>query len=295
MKIDTWRPTPIEYPISVLMSVYVAPPPVPSAPVAPMDYTAMRLAKLRDVCARYEIRPDFAAKLRQLEEYEIVALFDDSGSMATQVKKTGWQDPFAPIPTRWSEAQLHATITVDLAACLDPDGIDIRFLNRPGFSRIATSQQVAGAFAPPPTGYTPLVRAMQSIFEEKATVLRERKMLLIILTDGQPTDTAGRTQVNEFLAALKNRPKNVFVSIVACTDDASSVGYLNQLDRMVPGLDVVDDYESEKAEVLKVQGKAFPFSFGDYVVKTLLGSIDHSMDALDEKKLGGADCCCTIC
>ena len=264
----------------------------PAQPV--MDYQTMRLARLRDICARHEIRPDFAAKLRQLEEFEIVGLFDDSGSMATQIKKTGFQDPFAPVPTRWSEAQLHASITVDLAACLDPDGIDIRFLNRPGFSRVATSAQVGAAFQPLPNGWTPLAAAVQAILKEKEHILRERKLLLIILTDGQPTDARGNPNVAEFKRVLQTRPKNVFVSIVACTDDEASVGYLNELDRMVPGLDVVDDYESELKEVRKVQGPKFPFSFGDYVVKTLLGSVDPTMDALDEKRLGGGGCC-TIC
>ncbi len=270
---------------------------MPSAPSS-YDYQAVRLAKLREICARYEIRPDFAAKLRQLEEFEIVALFDDSGSMATQVKPLpgAFQDPFSPIPTRWSEAKLHASITVDLAACLDPDGIDIRFLNRPGFSNVATSAQVTGAFQPPPNGFTPLVRTVKGIFEEKAAVIKERKMLLIILTDGKPTDDRGNDQVREFEELLRHRPKNVFVSIVACTDDDDAVGYLNKLDRIVPGLDVVDDYTSECAEVRKVQGAKFPFSFGDYVVKTLLGSIDPAMDTLDERRLrpaGGG--CCTIC
>lgn len=267
---------------------------VAQATAAPPDYTAMRLARLREICGRHEIRPDFATKLRKLEEYEIVALFDDSGSMNTQVKSNTRGDPYAPIATRWTEAMLHANITVDLAACLDPDGIDIRFLNRQGYSRVASSAQVLGAFAAPPNGFTPLGRAVQGIFAEKANVLRERKMLLIILTDGQPTDDVGNPRVNEFLQILKNRPKNVFVSIVACTDEKDAVSYLNDLDRNVPGLDVVDDYASERQEVLKAQGKDFKFSFGDYVVKTLLGSIDPMMDNLDEKKIGDSGCC-TIC
>jgi len=35
------------------------------------------------------------------------------------------------------------------------------------------------------------------------------------------------------------------------------------LDKTIPNLDVVDDYKSEKQEILKVQGKDFPFSYGD--------------------------------
>jgi hypothetical protein len=49
-------------------------------------------------------------------------------------------------------------------------------------------------------------------------------------------------------------------------------------------LDVVDDYRSERKEVKAAQGSSFPFSFGDYVVKSLIGSIDPVLDNLDEKK-----------
>ena len=41
------------------------------------------------------------------------------------------------------------------------------------------------------------------------------------------------------------------------------MSYLNDWDRIIPHLDVVDDYRSEKEEVLACQGPSFPFSFGD--------------------------------
>lgn len=39
--------------------------------------------------------------------------------------------------------------------------------------------------------------------------------------------------------------------------------YLNNWDRNIPNLDVVDDYKSEKKQIRDCQGKDFPFSFGD--------------------------------
>lgn len=42
----------------------------------------------------------------------------------------------------------------------------------------------------------------------------------------------------------------------------------------MPNLDVVDDYRSERTEIQRTRGNNFPFSFGDYIVKALLGSID---------------------
>jgi hypothetical protein len=41
------------------------------------------------------------------------------------------------------------------------------------------------------------------------------------------------------------------------------MAYLNDWDRTIPNLDVVDDYKSEKKEILACQGKSFPFSYGD--------------------------------
>ncbi len=46
-------------------------------------------------------------------------------------------------------------------------------------------------------------------------------------------------------------------------DDNESMRYLNDWDKNIPNLDVVDDYKSEKKEILNWQGDSFPFSFGD--------------------------------
>jgi len=48
-------------------------------------------------------------------------------------------------------------------------------------------------------------------------------------------------------------------------------------------LDVVDDYRSEKSQILACQGPNFPFSYGDYIVKILMGPIDEWFDNLDER------------
>jgi hypothetical protein len=39
--------------------------------------------------------------------------------------------------------------------------------------------------------------------------------------------------------------------------------YLNDWDRKIPNLDVVDDYQTEKKEIQACQGKDFSFNFGD--------------------------------
>ena len=45
------------------------------------------------------------------------------------------------------------------------------------------------------------------------------------------------------------------------------------MDDSIENIDVVDDYISERAQVLMIQGNSFAFNTGDYVVKTLLGAV----------------------
>jgi hypothetical protein len=113
-------------------------------------------------------------------------------------------------------------------------------------------------------------------------------MLLIIATDGEPTDDNGNRDVNGFLVMLRRKPVNVYVQIMACTDDDNSVGWLNQADDTIPNVDVTDDFYSERDEVLKIQGQTFHFTFGDYLCKALLGPIDRYFDELDEVKIGSS-------
>jgi hypothetical protein len=258
--------------------------PVP-VPIVPLD--DYRLARFRELAGRYEIRPDFCAKLRQLEGFEIVIICDDSGSMANVLDQTPG-DPFGKRYTRWDELKHYVGIVTDIAGILDQNGLDIYFLNRPSVTGITHSDQVQPLFQNPPGGYTPIPRVLNQILRDKAAIIREKNMLILIATDGQPTTDDGCDATSEFFNSLKTRPKNVHVSIIACTDDDSTMNYLNNIDCIIPSVDVNDDYLSEKREVQTAQGANYAFSFGDYVVKTLLGSIDPLFDLLDEKRHNSA-------
>jgi hypothetical protein len=252
-----------------------------AVPVAIVPLDDYRLARFRELAGRYEIRADFCSKLRQLEGFEIVIVCDDSGSMASLLDQTPG-DPFGKKYTRWDELKHYVSIVTDIAGILDQNGLDIYFLNRPSVTGITHSEQVVPLFQPPPGGYTPIPRVLNQILRDKANIIREKKMLVLIATDGQPTTDNGDNATREFFDCLKMRSPNVYVSIIACTDDNSSMEYLNEIDRIIPSVDVNDDYLSEKKEVQSAQGLNYAFSFGDYVVKTLLGAIDPVFDTLDE-------------
>ncbi len=102
-------------------------------------------------------------------------------------------------------------------------------------------------------------------------------MVVLIATDGVPDDMGHFTQV------LQNRDSDrIFVSILACSDVESEIGYLNLLDKVVKHLDVIDDFRSEKKEIARVNpffGSVY--SMGDHVARYLLGGVYDKYDKLD--------------
>jgi hypothetical protein len=103
----------------------------------------------------------------------------------------------------------------------------------------------------------------------------------MIVTDGEPTDLNGKVNIKQFKDCLLSRPDNVYTTIAACTDDDESVEYLNNWDKQIPRLDISDDFRSERVQIKKLKGQDYSFTFGDYIVKSLIGSIDPDLDVLD--------------
>lgn len=235
-----------------------------------------RMSRFRHLAEKYNIRRDFCVKLRQLEGFNIMVVIDDSGSMESSILNTA--DPFEPSKTRYDELKESVKIICEVATILDKDGVDLFFLNNGTYKNVKDIVTVNELFKKHPRGTTPLVHTIRNAY---ASIDGEKKTLLIIATDGEPNEG-----VDAFEKTLTTeRPKDTYVTIMACTNDDSAIGYLDRFDDIIPSVDVVDDYHSEKMQIQKVQGSGFAFSFGDYIVKCLLGSIDKFFDDLDEVRV----------
>ena len=79
---------------------------------------------------------------------------------------------------------------------------------------------------------------------------------------------------------------DVTTSITQQVDDVN-----RKLDKTA-GVDMSLNYRGEKKEILGMRGSKFPFSFGDYATKVMVGSFDKTMNNLD--KPPGAGCACII-
>ncbi len=234
--------------------------------------------KFVHLCQTLEVTQRFAAHLRQLIHYKVVLICDDSGSMQS---RTNYNE------TRWDELRRFVTTVFSVTEAFEQSPLDVLFLNRGAVMNVQQLAQITEIFAAPPKGWTPIVPILRQVLQHRyeADDAGYRGRLIIICTDGQPTDDRGNVNLAQLKQVLlKERRATDYVTFLACTDDDDAVGYLNEWDVQIPRVDVVDDYRSEKKEVLHAQGQQFPFTYADYVVKVLMGSVVPELDHLDERR-----------
>lgn len=203
------------------------------------------------VLKKHEISPDFSVRLQKhLALSKIVFVFDDSGSMNATLSDSPLNTGVCQAQ-RWDELKTFAGIAVEIASVFNPEGTDVYFLNRPAARNVRTYTDLQPYFQAMPNGFTPITRILVDVLRDNnQQKLGERKLLIVIVTDGEPTDDSGRKDIPAFRNVLQNRPANVFTSIVACTDEQETMEYLNDWDTRIPRLDVVDDYRSELVSII---------------------------------------------
>jgi hypothetical protein len=229
------------------------------------------------ILEKYDITGIFAHKLNQLQGFKMVCICDDSTSM---------RETLAKGQSKWDELIKSIEIVLDIAAAYSVD-CDVLFLNRPGFRNVKHINQLNEQFSTPPSGCTPLTRCLKLALDSNRIEISERRLLVLIFTDGCPTADKGsqKDPINEFKDALKYRQpiERIFITIIACTDDEYALKYLNNWDKNIKNLDIVDDYESERREIYAAGKVNNSFTFGDYIAKILLGSFVKEIDELDER------------
>jgi hypothetical protein len=245
--------------------------------------------KLKALMGKLEIGSFYGNKIKQLAGYEIVVVCDDSGSMSWPLTNhTG------KTKTRWDELKEIVSRVLEIAVLLDDDGVDLYPLNQDPITKVKSikDKAVTEFFEKGPGGVTPLGKVLRKILANKKDAVAKGKLLILIATDGVPTDDEGRNDTETVEYILKNErklkysdPTSAYVGFLACTDDKQTMEFLKEWDTKMDKLDVVDDFVSERAEVeeaAKKKGEKGYFSYGDYIVKALIGSVDPTLDKADE-------------
>ena len=83
-------------------------------------------------------------------------------------------------------------ISVELVAVLVADGCDVYFLNRPAVKAVHRFDDLAHSFRSRPSGLTPITAVLAKVLRNNMPgELCDRKLLTIIVTDGEPTSNEG--------------------------------------------------------------------------------------------------------
>jgi hypothetical protein len=110
------------------------------------------------------------------------------------------------------------------------------------------------------------------VIQSKKEVLKEKNVLMVLATDGQPTDDDGNIQLQEFVDFIASKPERLYLSILACTDDSEEMSYLDNLEALqIPHFCVSDDFRDERKRFRAETGDIL--THGTYLAKVLLGPI----------------------
>ena len=282
-------------------------PPEPLVTSNGLPISAEAWEKLQSVGNRFEI-PEQA--LRDLALYlskrDIRFVIDDSLSMVKEDEVNRSGKPC----TRWQALAERVGIAAEIASCLDPDGLNLYFLNtEPKIVRnLMTVYDVINEFSErTPVGYTPLRIAIESALNDG----EDKPLLIEIATDGEPTDEAPpgfKPKPEDIIQTIEgpcyidrevsvrlervlntrtpigaNKPpkSDVCFGVMLC-NRGDEVAWWNGVDKRVDKLDVNGCYQDEAKQVKSTTGKHF--SFGEYLAKVLLGPVRAEYDNQDESK-----------
>jgi len=251
---------------------------------ASKQHSGVSVEKLEQVLKRFEITIVEANDLTILQDYEIVIIADDSGSMDNPSLPPSLRKLGVRAPSRWEELQSTVSNIVDIAVCFDESGVDLYFLNRePVLSvKSSTEARFLQSFAAPPDGTTPLTETLERVAARSMT---ERPVLLFILTDGEPNGGPDpfKAALMTLIAPNPTSGRKLRTQLMVCTPLEDEVRWLNDLDRDFVEVDVTDDYHTEQSQIL-ASGRAPQFTRGDWCMKAMLGPVSHKFDMWDEKK-----------
>merc|ERR1711998_319240 len=154
-------------------------------------------------------------------------------------------------------------------------GLELRFLNsnsgEPLLIRSEEDLDSCWSFARP-GGRTPLVAATQAV---SGASQRASEKFVIVLTDGVPSDGS----FEELRRAVAAKAEGVYFNFMMCTDDEETVERYEGAIDDVPGVDIHDDYESERVQVEQCGNR---LSYNKYLAKCVLGARYAKYDNLDD-------------
>ncbi|KAF2027475.1 hypothetical protein EK21DRAFT_71846 [Setomelanomma holmii] len=257
-------------------------------------------SKVNQIIQRWRVAKEIANDIVKLALYDIVLYIDDSGSM--QFEEEG---------SRIKDLRLILERVSFAATLFDQDGISLRFMNtdlsgardqqgRPLQDGVATEAQIEQIMRGVQfKGLTPMGTSLRKKVIDEIVLAKaqqgalQKPILVIAITDGQP---AGEPQNAVFdtiryaFDTLQQRfPQygrgGVAFEFAQVGNDEMAKKFLSKLDedpQIGPMVDCTSNFENEQEEMARANPPV-DLTPDLWIIKLLLGAIDRSYDAKDEK------------
>lgn len=260
----------------------------PNSPA--LDQTVARITNQVDqFCATWRVPKEVGQDIIKLSLFDIILYIDDSGSM--QFEENG---------ERIKDLRLILSRVAYAASLFDDDGIQVRFMNsEERGDNIRNESQVDALIQRIQfKGLTPMGTSLRNKVLEPLVLTPARSgqlkkpVLIITITDGQP---AGEPQgavfdtIRQTVSELGNNPRYgrgaVSFQFAQVGNDLKAREFLSKLDEE-PGIgefvDCTSNFEVEQDEMSRANPPV-DLTPELWLAKMLLGAIDSSYDAKDEK------------
>jgi len=272
-------------------------------PSAPPVQSRNLLQELFDYFIIYEVPIGLVTKLLELENYRLNFMVDDSGSMMSETDVTfGESCAFMKqnfphenpnkLMTRILEEENRLHVMMDILSYVAVQNIQIFFMNTnvtlhfsnrgklPEVFREEVHNSIREVFSRLSFGGTPTMKILKRSLEDAAKNA-SYPTAHYLLTDGVPSD-ASTSQVADVIKTRAHPERNP-LTLISCTNVDSECEWMKTIEEIAPFCAEVDDYNDEREEVMKDQGKAFPYTKGMWLLSNLVAAINpHDLDAMDE-------------
>jgi hypothetical protein len=251
-----------------------------------------RIDKLQSILDKHHVTIVSKDSLAVLEDYNFIAICDDSESMRMSAKPKEERRLGEKPVTRWHELQEGVSLLVDIITCFRPEGLDVYFLNSGIVRSVKSSgnEKLQIIFQAGPTGKTPLTKRLREAAADYSA-RSELPTIMFIFTDGEP-DGGPKRFVKTLGDLVSNsgsfkKTSQFRVQIMACSNNDDEIAWLNEIDQQSELIDVTDDYYNEKRRVMAIKGNDYTFTRSDWLVKAILGPVDKSVDNVNEGVFSG--------
>jgi hypothetical protein len=178
------------------------------------------------------------------------------------------------ITTKWEELKFIFKTLIEIIPVLSDS--KVYFLNKwyYGLSNISDPSKMLAYLDEQPLGTTPVGEVFDRVLatNHSETLEQNKRLLIVFLTDAQPTNSLGLEELEKLTETLTKTPSDVNTLILDFSQDDQTKDYLNRLCARFPNV-TSDSLDALRSQLNQQENRnGFVLNFVDYLEQLLFKS-----------------------